>query len=88
MTPSAIRSRLSSLVLGVHRRNGGTLPHLDFAARLLDPTLLLDSLDLAEVMAAIQKDFGVSPFEGSPPRTWNDVATTIENSCGRKPAAP
>ncbi|MHB8524395.1 MAG: phosphopantetheine-binding protein [Limisphaerales bacterium] len=67
------------MVLRVHRRNGGRLAHLNSALRLLDPTLGLDSLDLAEIMVAIEKEFGVSPFDSpSPPRTWADVVLRIQ----------
>jgi len=68
------RQRLHDIVLTVHRRNGGKLRKLDFNLPLLDPKLLLDSLDLAEIMVAVEKEFGVSPFDGrKPPRTWADV---------------
>ena len=70
-----IEHRLAQLVLTVHQRNGGTLTALDFALRLMDPALRLDSLDLAEIMVAIEREFGFSPFEASPfPRTWREVA--------------
>lgn len=79
-----IAQRLEALVLAVHRRNGGQLPRLDFGARLLAPELRLDSLDLAELMVAIEKEFGVSPFDARQmPRTWNDIRGLVEAATGR-----
>lgn len=80
-----VRSRLSALVLGVHRRNGGSQSVLRFDQRLLDPALILDSLDLAEIMAAVEREFGVSPFEGTAPRTWGEVAEVVEAQAPRRP---
>ncbi len=72
--------RLESLILAVHRRNGGVLQHLDFKTRLLAPELRLDSLDLAELMAAIEREFGVSPFDALPvPRTWGDILELVRH---------
>jgi acyl carrier protein len=71
-------NRLESLVLTVHRRNGGDLRRLDFGSRLLAPELRLDSLDLAEVVVAIEREFGVAPFEApQAPRTWRDVLELV-----------
>lgn len=81
-----VRSRLSALVLGVHRRNGGSQSVLRFDLRLLDPSLLLDSLDLAEIMAAVEREFGVSPFEDATPRTWGEVAGVVEAQAPRRPS--
>jgi len=76
-----VASRLQKLVLAVHRRNGGQLKKLDFTARLLDPALRLDSLDLAEIMVGLEKESGVSPFESAtPPRTWADVLVAVQKS--------
>lgn len=73
--------RIAELVLGIHRRNGGQLPSLDFSLPLLDRSLGLDSLDLAEIMAAVEKEFGQSPFDsGEPPRTWGDVVDLLDRS--------
>lgn len=85
--PQDPRERLSTLVLGVHRRHGGTLQELAFESRLLDPKLGLDSLDLAEVMAAVEREFHVSPFEHSVPRTWNDIVAVIEAASDPRPPA-
>ena len=68
------RGILQERVLAIHRRNGGTLEVLDLNLRLLDPALGLDSLDLAEIMAALEADFGKSPFDAAEaPRTWQDI---------------
>ncbi len=69
---------IESLVLSIHRRNGGSLTRLDFKMRLMDPLLELDSLDLAEIMAGIEKAFGRSPFDAPrPPRTWDELKGTL-----------
>ena len=73
---------VESLVLTVHRRNGGTLTRLGLRLKLLDPKLALDSLDLAEIMVGIERHFGCSPFDGpKPPRTWADVVAYLANRC-------
>lgn len=69
-----ISARVEGIVLSVHRRNGGCLERLDFNLRLLDPALGLDSLDLAEIVASIEKTCNGSPFDSpSPPRTWAEL---------------
>jgi hypothetical protein len=74
-TPS---SQLEELVLSVHRRNGGTLLALDWSWRLLEAELGLDSLDLAEIVAAIEKHHHVFLFDAEiPPRTWGDVRNAV-----------
>lgn len=71
---------LCRLVLTVHRRNGGQLTELDPTLRLLDPVLRLDSLDLAEIMVAIERETGLSPFESpNPPQTWDDLLRAVES---------
>ncbi len=71
-------------MLAVHRRNGGQPQRLDFEARLLAPELRLDSLDLAELMVAIEREFGVSPFDAPQvPRTWNDVRGQVAAAANR-----
>jgi acyl carrier protein len=71
-------SEIEKTVLNIHRRNGGTLQKLDLNLRLLDPVLLLDSLDLAEIMVEIEKRHHCSPFDSStPPRTWADIINFI-----------
>jgi acyl carrier protein len=76
---SLIERSLQELILAIHRRNGGELKHVDFSLRLLHPDLRLDSLDLAEIMAAIEKQFGKSPFEAAEaPKTWQDIVLFLE----------
>jgi len=85
MTSPEPAAALAALVLGVHRRNGGALATLDFSRRLLDPALKLDSLDLAEIMVAVEREFGVSPFDApTPPRTWGDLVRLVsaQTPCG------
>ncbi|HNQ87855.1 MAG TPA: hypothetical protein PKM73_04395 [Verrucomicrobiota bacterium] len=83
MNTDSIEQRISRLVLGVHRRNGGTLEQLDFSVRLLDPVLRIDSLDLAEIMVEVEREFGGSPFDAPrPPRTWADVVRFAEGGRG------
>ena len=89
MSLLTIERQIEQMVLTVHRRNGGTLAALDGQWRLLDKRLALDSLDLAEIMVAIERQFGVSPFEApQPPRTWKEViaavARTFEGSADWK----
>ena len=44
----------------------------------MHPTLGLDSMDMAEVVATIQRDYGVMLFEGNNnPKTWDDVVRII-----------
>lgn len=74
-----VRSRIQVLVLAVHRRNGGPLERLDFGLRLLDPALGIDSLDLAEIMVGVEREFGRSPFDAvRAPRTWEELAAALE----------
>lgn len=77
MTLELVEERVSTWVLGIHRRNGGELEALDWRWRLLEPRLRLDSLDLAEVMASVEKEFGVSPFERGAPGTWGEVVAAV-----------
>lgn len=71
--------RLTQLVLTVHRRNGGGLNTLDLDLRLQAPELVLDSMDLAEIMVAVEREFGVEPFDvPTPPRTWRELLALIE----------
>lgn len=73
--------RLAALVLAVHRRNGGQLEQLDFGSRLQAPELRLDSLDLAELMVAVEREFGVAPFDAPEiPRTWGDILRLLEET--------
>lgn len=73
------RSLIESAVLGVHRRNGGLATHLDFSLRLLDPSLKLDSLDLAEIVAELERRSGWSPMDNLiRPVTWDEFAVLLE----------
>ncbi|MBE7502944.1 MAG: hypothetical protein HS113_22215 [Verrucomicrobiales bacterium] len=73
--------RLAALVLAVHRRNGGQLEQFDFSRRLQAPELRLDSLDLAELMVAVEREFGVAPFDAPEiPRTWSDILRLLDGN--------
>ena len=79
-----IPSELERLVLSVHQRNGGRLAALDWQWRLLEPVLGLDSLDLAEIMVGIERQYGISPFETStPPKTWGEVVEVLQDTTRR-----
>ena len=68
----------------MHRRNRGTLTRLDWRYRLLEPELSIDSLDLAEIVAVIEKQFAVSLFDlPVPPRTWDEVRVAITGHWSR-----
>jgi acyl carrier protein len=59
------------------------MKELDFKLRLLAPALLLDSLDLAEIMAALEKEFEVAPFDApEPPGTWEEIVKRIAEARG------
>jgi len=78
-TSMEVRTRIETLVLSVNHRNGGTLAALDLSLRLLDPSLSLDSLDLAEILADLERHYCRSPFDSAtPPRTWQELASTLE----------
>lgn len=86
---SSTARQIEAFVLAVHRRNGGPLVQLDFQLKLLAPSLELDSLDLAEVMVAIENEFRRSPFDSpSPPRIWADIVSWLDNeiTCARDAA--
>lgn len=71
--------RLEGLVLAVHRRHGGVLDAVPWEAPLLGGPVGLDSLDLAEVMVAVERELGVEPFAvADPPRTWAEVRAVVE----------
>jgi acyl carrier protein len=76
-----VRRQIETLVLSLVHRNGGTLGTLDFSLRLLDPSLGIDSLDLAEILVQLEKQHGRSPFDAAvPPRTWEQLAQVLETS--------
>lgn len=73
------RSLIESVVLGVHRRNGGLATRLDFLLGLLDPSLRLDSMDLAEIVAELERKSGWSPMDNIVrPVTWDEFAIMLE----------
>jgi acyl carrier protein len=82
---SDVAAEVESIVLAVHRRNGGTAIRLDFDLRLLDTSLTLDSLDLAEIIVALERRFHFSLFDSlTPPRTWADALRLIEEKLNHK----
>ncbi len=84
-----VNERISGMVLSVHRRNGGALTRLEPGWRLLEPALRLDSLDLAEIMVAIERAFGCSPFDApQPPRTWDEVSAAVTLALTRGTGIP
>jgi acyl carrier protein len=86
-SPPSVFHQVEAAVLTIHRRNGGSLTSLDAHLRLLDRSLMLDSLDLAEIMVAIERQHGVSPFDApEPPRTWQEVIDFVarENGVGSR----
>lgn len=73
------RSLIQLAVLAVHRRNGGIATCLDFSLRLLDSSLRLDSMDLAEIVAELERYSGWSPMDNAVrPVTWGDFAVLLE----------
>ena len=75
------RKRIELLVVALNRRNGGDLSGLDFSFRLLDARIGLDSLDLAEVLVDLEREYGQTPFDRpKPPRTWDELAQILEAS--------
>lgn len=72
------RAFLERLVLAIDRRNGGTATSLHLESRFLDPRLQLDSLDLAEVFAQVEREFKVNVFDSDYlPRTWNELISRL-----------
>lgn len=65
-------------LFAIHRRNGGTLVELNWHWRLLEPELGLDSLDLAEIVIAVERQYGIRLFDApDPPQTWGDVVDVL-----------
>jgi acyl carrier protein len=82
----SIRKQIEELVLQVHHRNGGKLKTLDLSMPLLDPSLGLDSLDLAEIVVAVERRFNYSPFEAAtPPSTWAEI---VDGVAAKAPPGP
>ena len=85
---NSIAESIEGLVLALHHRNGGRLSRVDWNYRLLDATLAIDSLDLAEIVVQIETQYKVSLFDTAPaPRTWGDVVRIVsERAPGGPPA--
>ncbi|MCF7708271.1 MAG: hypothetical protein K9N52_05170 [Verrucomicrobia bacterium] len=70
---------ITSLVLKIHKRNGGVLRDFSLDMRLMESALMIDSLDMAEIMVEVEREFGISPFDQlEPPRTWRELIGLIE----------
>lgn len=82
MNSGDLTEKVSRIVLGIHLRHGGSLTALNLQWALLQPELGLDSLDLAEIMATVEAEFGVSPFESGTPKTWGDIVRLL----GKEPS--
>lgn len=75
-----IEDYIQSLVVELHQRQGGGegQPELDFQSHLNDERWRVDSMDLAEIVARIHRDFGVLVFEqASTPVYWADIVRII-----------
>jgi hypothetical protein len=83
MNPTHLTKKVSWIVLGIHRRHGGSLTVLNLQWALLHPELGLDSLDLAEIMATLEAEFGLSPFERGTPKTWGDVVSLLSSELSK-----
>lgn len=71
--------KVEQWVLEIHRRNGGDLNQIDFDRPLLASELMLDSLDLAEIVVMVEREYHCSPFDSvTPPKTWRDLVTEID----------
>jgi len=89
VTEPELCAQIENLVLGIHRRNRGSLTKLDFNLPLLAPVLGLDSLDLAEIVVEIERRFGVSPLESlRPPRTWLELRQRLQDALGQATNEP
>ena len=88
MSGSLAETRVIALVIGVHRRNGGTLKELNLSLRLMDPGLGIDSLDLAEIVASLEREFGIALFDRTIPQTWGGVVRVLSEAVGGAPSAP
>lgn len=71
---------LEDLVIRIHRRNSGLERVLDLSEPILSGKYQVDSMDLAEIVATIQKDFGLTLFEDNKfPRVWGDVVEILDS---------
>jgi hypothetical protein len=48
--------------MAVHRRNGEIAPHLGCSFPLLDPSLRLDSMEYAGIVAELERKRAVNPM--------------------------
>jgi hypothetical protein len=73
------RSLIQSAAMAVHRSNGEIEPHLGCSLRLLDPSLRLDSIEYAEIVAELERRSGW-PAMGNSVRTVTrgEFATLLE----------
>jgi hypothetical protein len=83
MNSSDLTEKVSRIVLGIHLRHGGSLTALNLQWALLQPELGLDSLDLAEIMATVEAEFKVSPFESGTPKSWGDVVSLLSSELSK-----
>ena len=70
-----LEKRLEEVCFSIHERNGGVrFKPFPWDERFLSGTLNLDSLDLAEVFAVLEIEFGLKPFERKAvPSTWIEI---------------
>lgn len=71
---------VSKKILSVHHRNGGSMVHLDLNLSLEDASLLLDSLDLAEIVAEIEQEYKANFEDIFSIPSWNHVVDVIVTS--------
>lgn len=81
-----IENYLKDMIVAIRRRSVVSDAQVDFvfdqSLQLGDKQIGLDSMDLAEIVARIQKDFGITLFEGeNVVNTWGDVIQLLD---GRK----
>lgn len=76
-----IERDVMSRVFGVHRRNGGAVVERGLDLAIADPRLKLDSLDLAEIVASLEKQYQIPIFEQpTTVRTWMDVCWLLRKN--------
>ena len=73
---------LKNLIVSIRRRAVDSDEKADFefdqSLLLGDASIGLDSMDLAEIVARIQKDFGVTLFEGdNVVSSWGDIISLL-----------
>ena len=79
-----IEKYLKDMIVAIRRRAVESDAEADFefdrALALGNDYIGMDSMDLAEVVARIQKDFRITLFEdGYEVRTWGDVIDVLES---------